>query len=53
MTEEFWYDFIINDLENWGYRIEDIVLHLMTGLMMGITIKIKKIKQKLFSIFTK
>ena len=43
---EFWYDYFLNDLENMEYRIEDLLLHSLTGVMMGITIKIK-------SFFTK
>jgi len=38
---EFWYDYIINDLENAGYRVEDIILHAMTGVIMGITVTTK------------
>ena len=38
---DLWYDYIINDLENLGYRIEDIILHTFTGIIMGITLKIK------------
>jgi len=53
LVEEFWFDYIINDLENMEYRIEDIILHSLTGVIMGITIKIKKIKNRLFSVFTK
>ena len=44
---DFWFDYVINDLENWGYRIEDIILHLMTGVIMGITVKIKGIFRKI------
>ncbi len=39
--DDFWYDYFLNDLENMGYRIEDIILHALTGVIMGITLKIK------------
>ena len=51
MMTEFWYDYIINDLENLEYRIEDVILHSLTGVIMGITMKIKNIWKKLKLLF--
>lgn len=50
---EFWYDYIINDLENMEYRIEDIILHCMTGVFMGITVKIKNIFKRIKTFLKK
>lgn len=44
-----WYNYFLNDLENMEYRIEDIILHLMTGVIMGITVKIRNILRKIKS----
>jgi hypothetical protein len=49
MTEDFWFNYIINDLENMEYRLEDIILHSLTGVIMGITIKIKSLFKKMRS----
>ena len=51
--DEAWLDYIINDLENLGYRIEDIVLHMMTGVIMGITVKIRNIFKKIRNLLKK
>lgn len=48
---EFWYDYIINDLENMEYRIEDIILHSLTGVIMGVTLKIKSLFKRLRNLF--
>jgi len=47
---DFWFDYIINDLENMEYRIEDIVLHAMTGLIVGLLIHIKNIWKNLVKL---
>ncbi len=47
---EFWFDYMVNDLENMGYRIEDIVLHSMTGVIAGLLIHIKNIWKKLVKL---
>lgn len=50
---EFWYDYFLNDLENMEYRIEDLLLHSLTGVMMGITIKIKSFFTKVKKFFSR
>jgi len=50
---EFWYDYIINDLENMEYRIEDLLLHSLTGVMMGITLKIKSFFVRIKNFFSR
>jgi len=52
MTDTFWFDYIINDLENMEYRIEDIILHSLTGMIFAVSLKIKKIAQRIKSYFT-
>ncbi len=49
--DDFWYDYFLNDLENMEYRIEDIVLHCLTGVFMGITVKIKSFFARIKKIF--
>ena len=34
-------DWIINEIQNWEFRVEDMMMHSLTGVMMGITVKIK------------
>lgn len=50
--DDFWYDYFLNDLENMEYRIEDILLHSLTGVFMGITIKIKSFFKRIKNLFT-
>ena len=40
--DDFW-EYVLNDLENMEYRIEDIILHSLTGLWLAIGLKIKGI----------
>ena len=40
--DDFW-EYILNDLENMEYRIEDIILHSLTGIWLAIGLKIKGI----------
>lgn len=39
--EDIWYNLFINDLQNMEYKIEDVVLHVLTGVMLGVTLKAK------------
>lgn len=45
-------DWITSEIQNWEFRVEDILLHMLTGLFMGITIKIKKIFTKIKHYFS-
>jgi len=36
------WDYIINDLQNMEFRIEDIILHSLTGIIIFLFLKIKK-----------
>ena len=38
------FDWIINDVQNFTFRAEDIILHSMTGIFVGLVIKIKSIR---------
>ncbi len=40
--DDFW-EYVLNDLENMEYRIEDIILHSLTGIWLAIALKIKGI----------
>jgi len=52
MMDDFW-SYIVNDLENMEYRIEDIILHSLTGVWLAIGLKIKGIIKKLKSLIIK
>lgn len=36
-------EWVLNELQNWEFRIEDVILHTLTGVLTGITIKIRTI----------
>ncbi len=38
--DDFW-SYIVNELQNMEFRIEDILLHAMSGVIVGIILKIK------------
>jgi len=40
--DDFW-EYVVNEIQNWEFRLEDILLHLLTGAMLGISLRIKKI----------
>ena len=40
--DDLW-EYVLNDLENMEYRIEDIILHSLTGIWLAIGLKIKSI----------
>jgi len=42
--DDFW-SYIVNEVQNWEFRIEDILLHAMSGVIFGIILKIKIIFQ--------
>jgi len=49
--DDFW-EYIVNEIQNWEFRIEDILLHSLTGIVFAISMKIKKlflVMKKLFS----
>jgi len=48
--DDFW-EYIINDLQNMEFRIEDIILHSLTGVIVTILLRIKKIFQSLKNFF--
>lgn len=52
---EFWYDYIINDLENMEYRLEDFILKIFEGSITASWIafvwKLKKIKCRFRKFF--
>ncbi len=37
---------MINEVQNWEFRIEDIFLHSLTGVIIALGIKIKDIFKK-------
>jgi hypothetical protein len=43
---DFW-EYIVNEIQNWEFRIEDILLHSLTGVIIAIGMKIKKILKKI------
>jgi hypothetical protein len=47
--DDFW-AYIVNEIQNWEFRIEDILLHSLTGIMVAIGIKIKEILKKIKQI---
>ena len=38
-----WSDWIANDIQNWTFKIEDVILHTLTGLIIGIVVKVKSV----------
>jgi len=51
VADDFALDFVVNELENWGYRIEDVMLHAfsgtISGTIIGTLVHIKTIWKKL------
>jgi hypothetical protein len=45
------WNYIINEIQNWEFRIEDIILHSLTGVFFAIGVKIKQIIKKFLSLF--
>ena len=43
-------DWVINEVQNWTFRFEDIILHTLTGGLMAIFVKIKEIIAKIKSM---
>jgi len=48
--DDFW-SYIENEIQNWEFRIEDILLHSLSGMVFAISIKIKKILASIKSFF--
>jgi len=48
--DDFW-AYIENEIQNWEFRIEDILLHSLSGMFFAISLKIKKILKRLKSFF--
>jgi len=48
-VDEFW-DYIVNEVQNWEFRIEDVLLHSLTGIIVAVGIKIKEIIKKMKSL---
>ncbi len=48
--DDFW-SYVVNEIQNWEFRLEDIILHLFSGMIFAITIKIKKIAHRIKSLF--
>ena len=42
----FW-EYLVNEAQNWEFRIEDILLHSLTGVIIALGIKIKEIFKKI------
>jgi len=36
-------EWILNELQNWEFRIEDIILHSLTGIFTVVAIKLRAI----------
>ena len=50
LLDDFW-SYIVNEIQNWSFRIEDIILHSFTGVIFAVSVKIKKIAHKIKSFF--
>lgn len=48
--DDFW-EYILNEIQNWEFRIEDILMHSLSGIFFAVTLKIKKILTKIKSFF--
>jgi len=48
--DDFW-EYILNEIQNWEFRFEDILLHSISGIFFAVTLKIKKILAKIKSFF--
>ncbi len=48
--DDFW-SYIENEIQNWEFRIEDILLHSLSGMFFAVSLKIKKILKKIKSFF--
>ena len=48
--DDFW-NYLVNEIQNWSFRIEDIILHTFTGFIAGILIKFRQIIAKIRSVF--
>ena len=46
-----WIEWIINDIQNLTFRLEDIILHSITGIFVGLTLKVKGILKRIKKIF--
>ena len=47
--DDFW-EYIINDLQNLEFRIEDTILHSLTGIWIAIGLRLKALYKKLKSL---
>jgi len=47
-VDDFW-EFIVNEIQNWEFRFEDVLLHSLTGVIIAIGMKIKQIFKKIKS----
>jgi len=50
LLDDFW-EYIVNEVQNWEFRIEDILLHSLTGIIFAISMKIKKLLAAIRSFF--
>jgi len=48
--DDFW-EFILNEIQNWSFRFEDILLHSLSGIFFAVSFKIRKIIKKIKSYF--
>jgi len=48
--DDFW-SYIENEIQNWEFRIEDILMHSLSGMFFAASLKIKKILKKIKSFF--
>lgn len=44
-------DYLTDEVQNWEFRIEDILLHSWTGITLAIALRIRKILKKIKSVF--
>ena len=49
--DDFWFSYIKNEIQNWEFRIEDILLHSFSGVIFAVSLKIKKILARIKSLF--
>lgn len=40
-------DYLINEIQNWEFRIEDIILHSLTGVCMAMGLRVREILKRL------
>ena len=48
--DDFW-EYILNEIQNWSFRFEDILLHSLSGVFFAVTLKIKNIIKRIKSLF--